>query len=465
MKKNVSLKVLTGVVVSVLALVLVNSAKSNEPAMTQIKSDPNNINEAIASQFNDNIRDVSARLVQTEQKMRAIELQNKTLSAQNAQLTASKEEGGVVVRSELAPEVAQTLEEMKKELAQLKEAGTTPNNSEGYPVGEGTHTKNPQTPDHVTDIDAKLINHQLSESEASYWVKLNERRKHIQKTLKRHTKKVIPRQHDKKNAIPYYTIPAGSDLGNTTLLSALIGEVPIDGKLMQPLFPFSAIISRGDLMASNGVALPPDISGMKVSGYAIGVGSFLDDISCARAYVTSVLFTFQDGHFVVVGKEQMTSSVDLVNNDSLGYLTTAYGNPCIHGKYYTNAPRVLTAMMAAGGLEGAGNALSQWQMTYFAGPNGATAAPTGSFGPYAAGGALAQGSVKAADWLEKRIQGSFDMVFVPASVPYREGTSSGYRPNRMSLHLTQTIQLDKEPKGRVLDYGHLQHYTHDFSLK
>ena len=275
----------------------------------------------------------------------------------------------------------------------------------------------------------------------------------------------MPSQQKKEKGIPYYTIPAGSDLGNTTLLSALIGEVPIDGKLMQPLFPFSAIISRGDLMASNGVPLPPDISGMKISGYAIGVGSFLDNISCARAYVTSVLFTFQDGHFVVVGKDQMSNSVDLVNNESLGYLTTAYGNPCIHGKYYTNAPRVLMAMMATGGAQGVGNALSQWQMTYFAGPNGATAAPTGSFGPYATGGALSEGTAKGGDWLEKRIQGSFDMVFVPASVPYRIGAVQQFRPNRMSLHLTQTINLDKQPQGRVLDYGHLQHYTHDFSLK
>lgn len=465
MKKNLGLKILTGAVVGVVALVLINSGKSGESVTTENKTNPNNINEAIASQFNDNIRDVSARLVQTEQKMRAIEVQNKALSERNAALIASKEEGGVMVRQELPPEVAQTIEELKKELIQLKESQNSADNAASYPVGQLAQNEAPHAMGGVTDIDAQLMKRPLSEQEVSYWNKLNDRRKRIQKTLTRNVKKQIPNQDHKKQSIPYYTIPAGSDLGNTTLLSALIGEVPIDGKLMQPLFPFSAIISRGDLMASNGVALPPDISGMKVSGYAIGVGSFLDNISCARAYVTSVLFTFQDGHFVVVGKEQMTNSVDLVNNDSLGYLTTAYGNPCIHGKYYTNAPRVLTAMLAAGGMEGAGNALSQWQMTYFAGPNGATAAPTGSFAPYAAGGALAQGSVKAADWLEKRIQGSFDMVFVPASVPYRMGNQTHYRPNRMSLHFTQTIQLDKEPKGRVLDYGHLQHYTHDFSLK
>jgi integrating conjugative element protein (TIGR03752 family) len=460
MKKNLSLKVLTGVVVGVVVLIIF-SGKSSQPVASEKTLNPNNLNEAIASQFNDNIRDVSARLIQAEQKMHSIEVHNKELSAQNAKLTATKEEGGVVVRQEVSPEVLQTIDELKKELAQLKDAHPVESNTEGYLLGQTASNDIPKQTDNITDIDAKLLSHPLSESETRYWNKLNDRRKRIQHHFKMQTKKAVSKASDKEKSIPYYTIPAGSDLGNTTLLSALIGEVPIDGKLMQPLFPFSAIISRGDLMASNGVPLPPDISGMKVSGYAIGVGSFLDDISCVRAYVTSVLFTFQDGHFTVIGKEQMTSSVDLVNNDSLGYLTTAYGNPCIHGKYHTNAPRVLTAMAAAGGMEGAGNALSQWQMTYFAGANGAASAPTGSPGAYAAGGALAQGSIKAADWLEKRIQGSFDMVFVPASIPY----FGSYRPNRMSLHFTQTIQLDKKPRGRVLDYGHIQNYAHDFSLK
>ncbi len=113
--------------------------------------------------------------------------------------------------------------------------------------------------------------------------------------------------------------------------------------------------------------------------------------------------------------------------------------------------------MASDGIKGFGNALSQWQMTYTANANGATGIPTGSMGNYALGGALSQGTVKAADWLEKRIQGSFDMVFVPAS--------QGYRPTQLSFHVTQTINLDKETNGRVLDYGHLQQTAHDFSLR
>ena len=447
MKKNFGLKVLTGAVVGVAALILMNSGHHSSVPDKQ-QSDPNNLNEAIASQFNDNIRDVAARQQETEKKLASLEAQNKILKEQNTQ-------GNTNAPQTNNPELTKELDALKEQIAELKSSQEQQPQDQPYSIN-GESAKKPIKKSTIKDIDQLLMKHENNQTELAYWERLNAKRKSLTEKTKINVKKT-----GEKKSIPYYTIPAGSDLGHTTLLSALIGEVPVEGKLMQPLFPFSAVINRGDLMAANGIPLPPNISGMKVNGYAIGVGSFLDNISCARAYVTSALFVFDDGHFVTVGKEQMNGTAEMINNESLGYLTTAFGNPCIKGQYFTNAPRVLTAMIAADGVKGFGNALSQWQMTYTANDNGGTATPTGSMGKYALGGALSQGSVKAADWLEKRIQGSFDMVFVPASVAYK----SGYRPNQFSFHLTQTINLDKEANGRVLDYGHSQQTTHDFSLR
>ena len=431
MKKNAGLKLLTATVVCVAVIVLLNHGASRKVADTV--GDPNNLNEAIASQFNDNIRDVAARLQETEKKLEHLEQQNHGTEKES------------VVPPEADPELANDIRALRDELNLLKEShqpSGSPNNSTATQES-GIH-----------DIDKLLMKQENNATELAYWEKLKAQNTPIATVQKPTVEKPT------NKTIPYYTIPAGSDLGHTTLLSALIGEVPSEGKLMQPLFPFSAVISRGDLMAANGIPLPPNISGMKINGYAIGVGSFLDNISCVRAYVTSALFVFDDGHFVTVGKEQMNGTAELVNNDSLGYLTTPYGNPCIKGKYFTNAPQVLAAMMAAGGVQNMGSALAQWQTTTLSNPNGTMTTPTGSFGQYALGSA-AQGSVRAADWLEKRIQGSFDMVFVPASIPYH----NSYHPNQVSFHLTQTINLDKEQHGRVLDYGNAQHHTHDFSLK
>ena len=394
MKKNTGLKVLSGAVVGVVALVLMNHG---ERPLAEPVRDPNNLNEAIASQFNDNIRDVAARLQETEQKLEHLEKQRPEKESQ--------------VIPEANPELTNDIRILKDEINQLKASRGESDvfNASNTPTDSGIH-----------DIDKLLMKQEGNATEQAYWER-----------LKANPIVALPNSTiEKPKTIPYYTIPAGSDLGHTTLLSALVGEVPSEGKLMQPLFPFSAIISRGDLMAANGISLPPNISGMKINGYAIGVGSFLDNISCVRAYATSALFVFDDGHFVTVGKEQMNGTAELVNNDSLGYLTTPYGNPCIKGKYFTNAPQVLTAMMAAGGVQGVGAAISQWQTTVMSGTEGSTTSPTGSFGKYALGGALAQGSVKAADWLEKRIQGSFDMVFVPASVGNRSQPSVvSFNPN------------------------------------
>ncbi len=420
MTKNTGLKVLCAAVVCVVVLILINHGESKPPATT---TDPNNLNEAIASQFNDNIRDVAARLQETDRKLERLERRKPEKNTSNS--------------SEENSEFTNAIQALKDELNQLKESRLQNGNSTSSSKDNGIH-----------DIDKLLMKQENNLSENAYWERLKPKPKPM----------ALPKPHNKKHeTIPYYTIPAGSDLGHTTLLSSLIGEVPSEGKLMQPLFPFSAIISRGDLMAANGVPLPLNISGMKINGYAIGVGSFLDNISCVRAYATSALFVFDDGHFVTVGKEQMNGTAEMINNESLGYLTTPYGNPCIKGKYVTNAPRVLAAMMGAGGVQGIGTAISQWQTTTMASMQGSTTTPTGSFGKYALGGALAEGSVKASDWLEKRIQGSFDMVFVPASV--------GNRPNQVSFHLTQTINIDKEQNGRVLDYGNTQRNTHDFSLR
>lgn len=421
MMKNSGIKILSGSVVLLVVLILINSRQSTPVIDTS--TNPNNFNEAIASQFNDNIRDVSARLQETEKKLEQMQGENKSLHDQLQQ-----------------PVKTEPNHALQDELSALKEkvSALTHSTAKSYPMGDAVDPTKSQ----IKDLDTLLDKPSQPFKENSLWA---------ESTTK----------EDTPTSKPFYTIPAGSDFSKVTLLSALIGEVPVEGKLMQPLFPFSALISRGDLMTANGMQLPDEIIGMKVSGYSIGVGSFLDNISCARAYVTSALFVFEDGHFVTVGKEQMKSSAELINNDSIGYLTTQYGNPCIKGQYISNAPQVLTSMMAAGGIQGAGSALSKWQMSYQAEGGTSIATPTGNLGHFAAGGALGEGSQKVSDWLEKRIQGSFDMVFVPASIK----VNKGFIPNQLSLHINQTINIDKELNGRVLDYGHHQQKDFDNALR
>lgn len=415
MKSNIGLKVLAGTVVLVVVLVLINSRQ--QPAPIAEERDPNNMNAAIASQFNDNLREVAARLQDTEKKLKHVSEANQKLADKLNQVQTHE----AIETPDLNQPLINEINTLKTQLESLQEQHTD------YPINPTNQEEiKPEVPSqHWNPIQAVVAETQT------------------------HT--------------PFYTIPAGADLGHVTLLSSLIGEVPSEGKLMQPLFPFSAVINRGDLMAANGIPLPDELAGMKISGYAIGVGSFLDNISCVRAYVTSALFVFDDGHFVTAGAEEMRHSSELLNNESLGYLTTDYGNPCIKGKYITNAPQVLSAFMAAGSIQGAGSALADWQMSYLGDSNGMLKSPTGSLAHFAAGGALNQSSAKVSEWLEKRIQGSFDLVYVPASLPNKN--NQGFHANTVNLHFTKTIPLDKDNTGRLLNYGYQKSSSTDNSLR
>ena len=65
MKKNLGIKLLSAAVIGVVALILINQRHETADSSAH-QTDPNNFNAAIASQFNDNIRDVSARLLETQ---------------------------------------------------------------------------------------------------------------------------------------------------------------------------------------------------------------------------------------------------------------------------------------------------------------------------------------------------------------------------------------------------------------
>lgn len=249
-----------------------------------------------------------------------------------------------------------------------------------------------------------------------------------------------------KTVEPYYSIPPGTNAVHTTLLTSLLGEVPNNGSFQQPPFPFQAIIGRKDLLAANGKKLPPEIGGMKISGYAVGVGSFLDNLSCTRAYITQAVYIFNDGHFSVVGNAQDPQSSINNPSNSLGYLSDPWGNTCIPGKYITNAPQVLSALAATGVVSGFGSAIASAQTTTYTGSEDSSAVMDGSTVKYGLGNGLSYGMNKASSWMLERLKGSFDVVYIPAS--------KDNKPTQVVANFTQTIPIDLDSAGRQLRYEH-----------
>jgi len=123
MNKNKGIKVLAGSVVAAVLLILLSS-RHTQPHNEE-NANPNNFGEAIASQFNDNIRDVSARLIEAEKKLEQVQKENKALQSQ---LKTPEAEPNTQFQDEL--------EALKEQLSTLTDskAQAYPMDNEGRPM-------------------------------------------------------------------------------------------------------------------------------------------------------------------------------------------------------------------------------------------------------------------------------------------------------------------------------------------
>lgn len=236
----------------------------------------------------------------------------------------------------------------------------------------------------------------------------------------------------KQKSTPYFTIPENSTLVGATGMTALIGRVPIDGRVTDPL-QFKAVIGR-DNLAANGFELPPDLEGMIVSGIAVGDMA----LSCTEGKVRSLTFVFQDGTIRTVSSSNKKGSVtSSSSNSDLGFISDSWGNPCIAGKFVTNAPRYLTDIVGLSALGVAGQAYADAQRTTFTSSEGTQSSISGDVGHYALGQAVAGATNEVQRWMLSRLKNSFDAVVVPAG-------------KQMVVHIDKEIWLDKATNGRRL---------------
>jgi len=241
---------------------------------------------------------------------------------------------------------------------------------------------------------------------------------------------------DKREPVPYFTIPENATLAGATAMTALIGRVPIDGRVTDPM-QFKAVIGR-DNLAANGFELPGDISGMIVTGVAIGDMA----LSCSEGRVRSVTFVFNDGSIQTVsargtGSRSINTGAGGASNSDLGFISDLHGNPCISGRFVTNAPAYLTDLIGLGALGVAGQAYAEAQRTTYSGMQGSSSAITGNAGSYALGQAVSGGTNEVTKWLLQRLKNSFDAVITPSG-------------NQLVVHLDREIQIDKAPNARKL---------------
>ena len=252
-----------------------------------------------------------------------------------------------------------------------------------------------------------------------------------------------------KKDTPYFTIPENATLMGATAMTAIVGRIPVDGRVQDPM-QFKLLLGPNNL-AANGHFLPRDLSGIVVSGIAIGDMN----LSCSEGIVQSMTFVFNDGAVRTVsmrsngtmpglGGQGQGQQAGLVQTAKLGYLSDRYGNPCIAGDFKTNAPEYLSAVVGLKTLSLAGKAYAaaQTASTSSAGFGGVstTSTVTGSKGSYVLGEAASGATDEVTNWITRRMSNSFDAVVTLAGAD-------------VVVHIDQSIAIDKMRDARFLDYG------------
>jgi integrating conjugative element protein (TIGR03752 family) len=242
---------------------------------------------------------------------------------------------------------------------------------------------------------------------------------------------------------PYFTVPENATLTRVTAMTAIIGRVPVDGRVTDPM-QFKAIIGRENL-AANGWDVPDDISGIVVSGVAVGDMA----LSCSEGRIHSLTFVFEDGSIRTVSSRRRggaaaqgagTTSAG-GQQPALGYISDLWGNPCIAGRFVTNAPAYLTDVVGLRGLAVASRAYAaaQTTTTESAQTDTTSTAVTGSRGAYVLGQAASGATDEVTNWILARLKNSFDAVVTPAG-------------QKVVLHIEQEIAIDKPARPRRLDH-------------
>ena len=225
---------------------------------------------------------------------------------------------------------------------------------------------------------------------------------------------------------PRFTIPQNATLVGATTLTGLIGRVPVENRVVDPM-PFK-LLTGSDNLAANGHTID-GLAGSVWSGHAIGDWT----LSCVSGTLTSVTFVFDDGRIATVGENRPDS-------EGLAWISDAHGTPCLPGSRKTNMKSWLVAQMGAGFVSGAANATSAYEVTQSNNLLGSTFSRVdGDLAKFLLGQSAANSSSALSNWLMDRADQEFDAVVLPSA-------------QEVAVHVNRPIHIDYNTEERKLNY-------------
>lgn len=231
----------------------------------------------------------------------------------------------------------------------------------------------------------------------------------------------------KQKVYPVYTLPVTTMLDDATLLTPLIGRVPIGGNVSDP-FKFQVELGAENL-AANGQKIP-GVAKVIAAGTAIGN----KEQSCVRGAINVLTFIFRDGRIHTVESNGRSGT------SGLAYLADPWGKPCIRGEYINNAAQYLQSRSMAAFLSGLANAYGQAQTTRETNAQGITQQfISGNTYEFAAAQGISGTANEIAEYVRERSANAFDVVYVPQA-------------QKVQLIVEKQINIDYNTEGRKISY-------------
>jgi hypothetical protein len=235
---------------------------------------------------------------------------------------------------------------------------------------------------------------------------------------------------------PVYTVPRNSTFIGSTAMTALMGRVPINGTVEDP-YPVKVIVGRENLTA-NGMELP-EVNHMIFSGTATGDWT----LSCVRADMTSVTYVFDDGTIqtLSVGDQELQNNNSTGTINRLAWISDNRGIPCVSGRRISNAATFLASSIFAKGIEAGAKAVADAETTRIVSSQGdTTESVTGDAVRNAGYETLSGGGSAISEWLEKRQQQTFDVIYVDTG-------------SNVAIHIDAELPINYKPNGRKLRHA------------
>ncbi len=451
---NRLLPILGGAVVLMLAFVTLKSCSQDEDSGIVLDSVPT-APAPDADTPADTIKTLTANVAAMTAEVEALRRENATLAKENQTLVANRAQIEENVATRLRRELISRerdaenqgridsgiLASLTDRVDRLAESVTRAQQGSGsdIPVGLGLEGVSTQAPAPglvwVEPLDAPAV----KPSETGLLDRAGQTAGGYLDGARTRTGQAVTNARDQMDTLesqPAYTVPRNATLIGSTAMTALVGRIPIQGQVRDPM-PFK-VITGSDNLGANGLTVP-GVQGMVWSGTAVGDWT----LSCVTGRLESVTFVFDDGTIRTISSDDRSAQTSGQGgrDEPLGWISDAQGIPCISGERKTNAASFLSQRIGVQAIQAAAEAAAAAETTSVVGNLGSvTDSVTGDVGPYVLGKTVAGGSEEVAKWLLERQSQSFDAVFVPA------GTA-------VAIHVDRELAIDLDPQGRKLNHA------------